>query len=192
MSIGNQDKNVLCFDQSAFSNFVLYVISDNFPSLQWTGCQFWRGSQKILVAKKSEKSYLRRGRVLKKKKSTTRDILDRLRKMVSSDVEEEDNFRESPSPEPRQSNQLPGKSSSSSSQDNVEEAAAKMIKSMFRCSVCLSQCKLTAATCSTCYAVIGCVHCLEQWIESTILHKCWLCSYSTGAENCQYCGSVCP
>ena len=124
------------------------------------------------MAKKSEKSYLRRGRVLKKKKSTTRDILDRLRKMVSSDVEEEDNFRESPSPEPRQSNQLPGKSSSSSSQDNVEEAAAKMIKSMFRCSVCLSQCKLTAATCSTCYAVIGCVHCLEQWIESTILHKC--------------------
>jgi len=97
--------------------------------------------------------------------------------MVSSDVEEEDEIRESPSPRPRQSNQLPGKSSSFSSQENVEEAAAKIIKSIFKCSVC--QCKLQAAACSTCYAVIGCVHCLEQWIESsTSLSKCPLCRTS--------------
>ena len=46
-------------------------------------------------------------------------------------------------------------------------------------SVCLSQCKLPPAACSTCYAVIGCVHCLEQWIESTTsLSKCPLCRTS--------------
>ena len=99
--------------------------------------------------------------------------------MVSSDIEEEDDFRESPSPEPMQYNELPGKSRSSFSQENVEEEAAKMIKSMFKCSVCLSQCKLPAAACSTFYAVIGCVHCLEQWIESnTSLSKCPLCCTS--------------
>ena len=99
--------------------------------------------------------------------------------MVSSDIEEEDNFRESPSPEPRQSNQLPGKSSSSYSQENVEEEATKMIKSIFKCSVCLSQCQLPAAACSTCYPIIGYVHCLEQWIESsTSLSKCPLCRTS--------------
>ena len=93
--------------------------------------------------------------------------------MVSSEVEEEDDFRESPSLEPRQSNQLPGKSCCSSSQGNAEEEAAKMIKSIFKCSVCLSQCQLSAAASSTCYAVIGCVHCLEQWIESsTSLSMC--------------------
>ena len=101
--------------------------------------------------------------------------------MVSSDVEEEDDFRESPSPEPRQSNQLPGKSSSSSSQENGKGAAAKMFKSIFKCSICLSQCKLPAAACSTCYAVIGCVHCLEQQIESiTSLRKRPPCR--TGAD----------
>ena len=77
------------------------------------------------------KVILEKGESLKKK-SKTGDVLDHLRKMVSSDVEEEDDFRESPSPEPRQSNQLPGKSSSFSSQENVEEAAAKMIKSIFK------------------------------------------------------------
>ena len=115
------------------------------------------------MAKKSQKSNLRRGRVLKKK-STTGDILDHLRKMVSSDVEEEDDFRESPSPEPRQSNQLPGQSSSFSSQ----EAAAKMIKSIFKCSVCLSQCKLPAAALSRAMDLVK--HLFEQ--VSTMSHKC--------------------
>ena len=46
-------------------------------------------------------------------------------------------------------------------------------------SVCLSQCKLPPAACSACYAVIGCVHCLEQWIESTTsLSKCPVCRTS--------------
>ena len=38
-------------------------------------------------------------------------------------------------------------------------------KLLLKCSICFNQCKLPAAACSTCYAVlIGCVHCLEQWI----------------------------
>ena len=73
----------------------------NFPSFKLTGSQFWRGSRKILVAKKSQRSYLRRVRG-QKKKPTAGDILDRLRKMVSSDAEEEDDFTETPSPEPKQ------------------------------------------------------------------------------------------
>ena len=74
------------------------------------------------MAKKSQKSYLRRGKS-PKKKSTTGDILDRLRKMLSPDIKEEDDFKESLSPEPRNSNQLRGNSSSSSSQKTVEDEA---------------------------------------------------------------------
>lgn len=42
---------------------------------------------------------------------------------------------------------------------------------------------MSAAACSTCYAVIGSVHCLEQWIESSIsLAKCPLCRTSGDCE----------
>ena len=98
--------------------------------------------------------------------------------MVSSDAEEEDDFTETPSPELKQSAlQLQGKSSSSSTQENVEEKVAKMLQSIFKCTICLNQCELPAAACSTSYAVIGCVHCLEQWIETgdslaTLSHNC--------------------
>ena len=80
-----------------------------------------------------------------KEKPTTGDILDRLRKMVTSD-DEEDDFTETPSPEPRQSNQLQGKRSSSSSLEGVQEEASKMLKSIFKCSICLKHCKLPASS----------------------------------------------
>lgn len=109
------------------------------------------------MAKKSQRFYLRRGKG-QKKKPTTGDILNQSRKMVSSDAEEEEEeFTETPSPEPRQSNQLLGRGSSSSTQESVEEKAAKMLTSIFKCSICHNQCRLQAAACSTCYAVIGCV-----------------------------------
>ena len=56
-----------------------------------------------------------------KKKHTTGDILDRLRKMVSSDAVKEDDFTETPSSEPRQPSQLQGKNSSSSTQQSIED-----------------------------------------------------------------------
>ena len=108
------------------------------------------------MVKKSQRFYLRKGKG-QKKKPTTGDILNQSRKMVSSDAEEEDEFTETPSPEPRQSNQLQGRGSSSSTQESVEEKAAKMLTSIFKCSICHNQCRLQAAACSTCYAVIGCV-----------------------------------
>ena len=160
-------------------NKVYLSASDKFFFFKLTGSQFWRGSRKILVAQKSQRSYLKKGRG-QKKTSTTGDILDRLRKMVASDAEEEDDFIETPSPEPRQSNQLQGKRSSSSTLEGIQKEAAKMLKSIFKCSICLNHCKLPAAACSACYAVIGCVHCLEQWIEaSTSLAKCPLCCTSS-------------
>ena len=97
--------------------------------------------------------------------------------MVSSDAKEEDDFTETPSPEPKQSAlQLQGKSSSSSTQEYVEEKVAKMLQSIFKRTICLNQCELPAAACPTCYAVIGYVHCLEQAIETGVsFAKCPLC-----------------
>ncbi|XP_078364296.1 uncharacterized protein LOC144648667 [Oculina patagonica] len=93
------------------------------------------------------------------------------------DAKEEDDFTETPSPGPSQSAfQLQVKISSSSPQESVEEKAAKMLQSIFKCIICLNQCELPAAACFTCYAVIGCVHYLEQWIETgNSLAKCPLC-----------------
>ena len=146
------------------------------------GSQFWRGNRKILAAKKSQLSYLRRGKG-KKKKSRTDDILDRLRRIVSEPVEEEEDITEiglaGPSHQQTkqvQVQQLPAAAADCSTQQTVEEEAAKILKAIFKCSICLSECKLPAAACASCYAVIGCVHCLEQWIESnSSLSKCPLC-----------------
>ena len=150
------------------------------------GSQFWRGNRKILAAKKSQLSYLRRGKG-KKKKSRTDDILDRLRRIVSEPAEEEEEEEEDiteiglagPSHQQTkqvQVQQLPAAAADCSTQQTVEEEAAKILKAIFKCSICLSECKLPAAACASCYAVIGCVHCLEQWIESSSsLSKCPLC-----------------
>lgn len=150
------------------------------------GSQFWRGNRKILAAKKSQLSYLRRGKG-KKKKSRTDDILDRLRRIVSEPAEEEEEEEEDiteiglagPSHQQTkqvQVQQLPAAAADCSTQQTVEEEAAKILKVIFKCSICLSECKLPAAACASCYAVIGCVHCLEQWIESSSsLSKCPLC-----------------
>lgn len=71
---------------------------------------------------------------------------------------------------------LPTAAADCSTQQTVEEEAAKILKAIFKCSICLSECKLPAAACASCYAVIGCVHCLEQWIESSsYFFKCPLC-----------------
>jgi len=84
-----------------FGNKVYLLASDKFFFFVLTGSQFWKESRKILVAKKTQTSYLKKERV-QKKKSTTGDILDRLRKMVASDAEEEDDLIETFSSEPMQ------------------------------------------------------------------------------------------
>jgi len=62
---------------------------------------------------------------------------------------------------------------------SVEEEAAKMVKSIFKCLICLNQCQLPGAACTTCFVVFGCLHCLEQWIESSTSEaKCPLCRTS--------------
>ena len=72
--------------------------------------------------------------------------------------------------------QIPSAAADCSTEQTVKEEAAKILKPIFKCSICLSECKLPAAACASCYAVIGCVHCLEQWIESSgSLSKCPLC-----------------
>ena len=139
------------------------------------GSQFWRGNRKILAAKKSQLSYLRKGKG-KKKKSRTDDILDRLRRIVSEPAEEEEEEQEEDITEIGLAGPSHQQTKQVHVQQTVEEEAAKILKAIFKCSICLSECKLPAAACASCYAVIGCVHCLEQWIESSSsLSKCPLC-----------------
>ena len=79
------------------------------------------------MAKKSQRSYLRRGRGQKKKPTTGDLILDRLRKMVSTDAEGEDDLQETPTPPPTSEPR-------SQSKSKGEEEAAKVLKSIFKCS----------------------------------------------------------
>lgn len=124
-------------------------------------------------------SYLRRGKG-QKRKSRTEDILDQLKKMVSSEPEEEEDFTEAPFPAPKQSKLQVASRGGVSTQPNTEEEATKIVQSIFKCSICLSQVNLPAAVCASCYAVIGCVPCVEQWNESsTSDSKCPLCRTTT-------------
>ena len=60
---------------------------------------------------------------------------------------------------------------------SINKAAAKLVSSIFKCSVCLNIATLPAAACSSCYSVIGCIPCIEQWYESSVSNrnKCPLC-----------------
>lgn len=60
---------------------------------------------------------------------------------------------------------------------SVNEMAAKFLKNVFKCSICLNTATLPAASCSSCYSVIGCIPCIEQWYESAgdYQTKCPLC-----------------
>ncbi|KAJ7386718.1 hypothetical protein OS493_006730 [Desmophyllum pertusum] len=145
-SVEEMLKQQLGFDVCVLDSKQLPIISSETTK----GSQFWRGSRKILVAKKCQMSYLRRGKG-QKRKSRTEDILDQLKKMVSSETEEEEDFTEAPFPAPKQS--------------KLQVA---------------SRVNLPAAVCASCYAFIGCVPCVEQWNESsTSDSKCPLCRTTT-------------
>lgn len=139
-----------------------------------TGSQFWRSSRKILVAKTSEMENLRKGKGKKKKAAKTGDILERLRRIVSDDSEDEDDFVDT---RPVSSSERPIKTSLSS--NSPEEEFAKVLKSIFKCSICLNTVCLPAAACASCYAVMGCIPCVEQWHASSAnASQCPLCRTS--------------
>ena len=150
-------------------------ISLSCPCNCFTGSQFWRSSRKILAAKKSEIANLRNGKGKIKKATKTGDILERFQRIVSDDSEEEDDFVDT----------RPVSSSSerpietSLSRNSAEEEVAKVLKSIIKCSISLNTVCLPAAACASCYAVMGCIPCVEQWhASSPNASQCPLCSTS--------------
>ena len=122
-------------------------------------------------------SYLKRAK-WQKKKRTTRDILDQLRKIMSSGPEEEDDLPDISLTPPKQISELQVTGSGASTKQNHEEAA-KMLKPISNSLIFLSQSNLSEAACASFYAIIGCTPCVEQWIEtSTSNSKCPLCCTS--------------
>ena len=159
-----------------------------------TGLQFWRSSHKILVAKKNEMSNLRK-RKGKTKKAKTGDILERLRRIVSDDSEEDDNFLEA---RPASStSERPNKTNVGIS--SPKEEAAKVLKSIFKCSICLNTVCLPAAACASCHAVMGCIPCVEQWhawsanaSQCPVSYFCELRGYTVVREICNLLGTPVP
>lgn len=65
------------------------------------------------------------------------------------------------------------------SRNSPQEQVAKVLKSIFKCSICFNNVCLPAAACAACYAVIGCIPCVEQWHAfSTNASQCPLCCTS--------------
>lgn len=58
---------------------------------------------------------------------------------------------------------------------NLDEHASAVFKDIFRCSVCLSTCELPAASCPVCHNIIGCIPCVDQWMQLQIQPTCPLC-----------------
>ena len=102
------------------NKFMTLDISWSYLCVCLTGSQFWRSSRKILVAKTSEMANLRKGKGTKKKAAKTGDILERLRRIVSDDSEDEDDFVDT---RPVSSSERPIKTSLSS--NSPEEEFAK-------------------------------------------------------------------
>ena len=58
-------------------------------------------------------------------------------------------------------------------------SAREALTGIFRCSICFSTAPLPAAACPKCFAIIGCIPCIEKWIAVTpTLSKCPLCRTS--------------
>ena len=119
------------------NKFMTLDSSWSYPCVCLTGAQFWRSSQKILMAKKSEKANLNKGKgkIKKAKRKTTSWI-----PAVSS-------FSQRPI-------------KTSLSRNSPQEQVAKVLKSIFKCSICFNNVCLPAAACAACYAVIGCIPCV--------------------------------
>ena len=141
------------------NKFMTLDSSWSYPCVRLIGAQFWTSSQKILMAKKSEMANLKKGKGKIKKAAKTGDILEQLQKIVSDDSEEEDDFVDT---HPVSSfSQRPIKTSLS--RNSPEEQVAKVLKSIFKCPISLNTVCLPTAVCTSCYAVIGCIPCVEQW-----------------------------
>ena len=107
------------------NKFTTLDISLSYPCVLLSGSQFWRSSRKILVAKKSEMANPRKGKGKLKKAAKTGDILERLRRIVSDDSEEEDDFVDTRPV----SSSLGRPIEASLSRNSPEEKVAKALKS---------------------------------------------------------------
>lgn len=67
-------------------------------------------------------------------------------------------------------------SSASSGKSVAVPSAKDSVAEIMRCTICLQTAQFPAASCSVCYAFIGCIPCIEQWIEASLsTSKCPLC-----------------
>jgi hypothetical protein len=110
-----------------------------------------------MVARSSEFPYLSQRRKAKKVKT----VLDQIREIVES----------------RGASQTTQQPSGETTSTSVKEEAVTKTTNLFKCSIWLNTVQLPAAVCSDCYAIIGCIPCIEQWHESTTSYsgKCPLC-----------------
>ena len=131
------------------------------------GSQFWRSNRKIVVVRANQVVNIRGKFNSRKRKPDRVDFLEQLKRLVSDSAD--DDFDE---PVP-----LVPISVSRPTMPNltVEEQAKQMLGKIFNCSICLNRATLPAAACSSCFSVIGCIPCVEQWYETTNNDKCPLC-----------------
>ena len=86
---------------------------------------------------------------------------------MSDDSEDEDDFVDT---RPVSSSERPIKTSLSS--NSLEEEFAKVLKSIFKYSICLKTVCLPAAACASCYAVMGCTLVLSNgMLLAPMLHN---------------------
>ena len=116
----------------------------------------------MLVAKQSEVDCLRTRRGARRKRSSTDDVFTKLYRLVHEPAERDSTSAASTTATPSASTQMEA------------EDCKGALKNIFHCSVCMNTSSLPAAVCVNCSSVMGCVPCIEQWIEAST-SKCPLC-----------------
>lgn len=109
-----------------------------------------------MIAKKSEAAHIK-PKTPKRAKGSYEDVLEQMRGSLKQMVNENSHEQ-------------------TADKSKVQEEVKRKIESMLNCSVCLNTAKMPAAVCPACFKVVGCVPCVEQWLESSDnTAKCPLC-----------------
>ncbi len=138
------------------------------------GSQFWKSNRKIAVVDVMQAGNIKKRSSLKKKKP--HEIVEHLKRLIADTPDDEDDDPIDPD-SPLSMVPMPNPLHLPQPHSSINEAAAKLVSSIFKCSVCLNIAMLPAAACSSCYSVIGCIPCIEQWYEASVSNrnKCPLC-----------------
>lgn len=130
------------------------LFSHYFPQI--SGSQFWKSNRKIVAVKSAQYTQAKQTSLGKRKKKwKPNELLSQLEDIVEAAAAAAANVKSSPT--------------------SADIPTSEGLRDIFKCTVCMNTVELPAACCPCCTNVIGCIPCIEQWLETQLSPTCPLC-----------------